>query len=260
MTPSIGSQLVDLGSALLLLTCFAIVAQRRLSACVDLFALQSVFLALTATLVAFLTGIHHIYVAAALTILIKAIVIPRILKKVIERLNVSRELVMHINVPASLLICGVLVMVAFLITQPIIPFGHLLTRDSLAIALAIVLIGFFTMIARQKAVTQMGTQIHAENNYRRVVEIVQAGILGPIQSVHVWQGNQITPGRRVTAGQDDVQVGRPVLERLDHLVEVSGELGRAAGLKQVSAYSFPFPRPVGRWFKYNEFVSIARKP
>ena len=113
MTPSIGSQLVDLGSALLLLTCFAIVAQRRLSACVDLFALQSVFLALTATLVAFLTGIHHIYVAAALTILIKAIIIPRILKKVIERLNVSRELVMNINVPASLLICGVLVMSAF---------------------------------------------------------------------------------------------------------------------------------------------------
>lgn len=163
MTPSIGSQLVDLGSALLLLTCFAIVAQRRLSACVDLFALQSVFLALTATLVAFLTGIHHIYVAAALTILIKAIVIPRILKRVIERLNVSRELVMHINVPASLLICGALVMIAFLITQPIIPFGHLLTRDSLAIALAIVLIGFFTMIARQKAVTQMIAFLVMEN-------------------------------------------------------------------------------------------------
>ncbi len=163
MTPPIGSQLVDLGSALLLLTCFAIVAQRRLSACVDLFALQSVFLALTATLVAFLTGIHHIYIAATLTIVIKAIVIPRILKKVIERLNVSRELVMHINVPASLLICGVLVMIAFLITQPIIPFGHLLTRDSLAIALAIVLIGFFTMIARQKAVTQMIAFLVMEN-------------------------------------------------------------------------------------------------
>ena len=60
LTPHVGSQLVDLGSALLLLTCFAIVAQRRLSACVDLFALQSVFLAVTAGLVAFLTGIHHI--------------------------------------------------------------------------------------------------------------------------------------------------------------------------------------------------------
>jgi hydrogenase-4 component E len=45
---------------MLLLTCFAIVAQRRLSACVDLFALQSLFLAMTAALVAYLTGTPHI--------------------------------------------------------------------------------------------------------------------------------------------------------------------------------------------------------
>jgi predicted dehydrogenase len=40
--------------------------------------------------------------------------------------------------------------------------------------------------ARQRVVTQMGTQIHAGDNYRRVVEIVQAGVLGPIRRVHVW--------------------------------------------------------------------------
>ncbi|MFK8113990.1 MAG: Gfo/Idh/MocA family protein [Rubripirellula sp.] len=37
-------------------------------------------------------------------------------------------------------------------------------------------------------VTQMGTQIHAGSNYRRVVEIVQAGVLGDIKEVHVWVG------------------------------------------------------------------------
>ena len=155
ISPQIGSQMVNLGSALLLLTCFAIIAQRRLSACVDMFALQSVFLAATAALVAFLTGIHHIYIAAALTVVIKAVIIPRILKQVVERLNVTRELVMNVNIPAGLLICGGLVMLAFFITQPIIPLGFLLTRDSLAISLAIILIGFFTMIARKKAVTQV---------------------------------------------------------------------------------------------------------
>ena len=41
--------------------------------------------------------------------------------------------------------------------------------------------------ARQhKVVTQMGTQIHAGDNYRRVVEIVQSGMLGPVRRVHVW--------------------------------------------------------------------------
>jgi hydrogenase-4 component E len=155
--------MVDLCSALLLLTCFAIVAQRRLSACVDLFALQSVFLAVTAALVAFLTGIHHIYIAALLTVIIKVIVIPRILKKVIERLNVTRELVLNVNIPPSLLICGALVILAFYITQPIISLGFLLTKDSLAIALSIVLIGFFTMIARKKAVTQVVGFLVIEN-------------------------------------------------------------------------------------------------
>ncbi len=159
----IGTQLVDLCSALLLLTCFAIVAQRRLSACVELFALQSGFLAVTTALVAFLTGIHHLYLAAAMTVLIKGLVLPRILKKVIERLNVTRELQMNVNVPAGLLLCGGLVILAFFITQPIIPLGFLLTRDSLAIALAIVLIGFFTMIARKKAVTQVVGFLVMEN-------------------------------------------------------------------------------------------------
>jgi len=155
--------MVDLCSALLLLTCFAIIAQRRLSACVDLFALQSVFLAGTAALVAFLTGIHHIYIAALLTVIIKVVIIPRILKKVIERLNVTRELVLNVNIPPSLLICGALVILAFSITQPIISLGFLLTKDSLAIALAIVLIGFFTMIARKKAVTQVVGFLVIEN-------------------------------------------------------------------------------------------------
>jgi predicted dehydrogenase len=43
--------------------------------------------------------------------------------------------------------------------------------------------------AGRKAVTQMGTQIHALDNYRRVVEFVKSGIIGPIERVHVWQGS-----------------------------------------------------------------------
>jgi len=42
------------------------------------------------------------------------------------------------------------------------------------------------LAAEKKVVTQIGTQIHAGDNYRRVVEWVQAGVIGPIQEVHVW--------------------------------------------------------------------------
>jgi predicted dehydrogenase len=40
--------------------------------------------------------------------------------------------------------------------------------------------------AKHKRVTQMGTQIHASSNYRRVVELIQAGAIGPVREVHVW--------------------------------------------------------------------------
>jgi predicted dehydrogenase len=39
-----------------------------------------------------------------------------------------------------------------------------------------------------KVATQMGTQIHATDNYRRVVELIQTGAIGPVHKVHVWVG------------------------------------------------------------------------
>ncbi len=48
-----------------------------------------------------------------------------------------------------------------------------------------------------KLVTQMGTQIHAEENYRRVVEIVQGGVLGTVNRVHVWNSSKPVAGFRV---------------------------------------------------------------
>ncbi|HVS35354.1 MAG TPA: Gfo/Idh/MocA family oxidoreductase [Gemmataceae bacterium] len=49
--------------------------------------------------------------------------------------------------------------------------------------------------AAMGVVTQMGTQIHAKDNYRRAVEIVQAGVLGPVERVHVWCDRR--PDRRM---------------------------------------------------------------
>lgn len=48
--------------------------------------------------------------------------------------------------------------------------------------------------AKAKVATQMGTQIHAGNNYRRVVEILQSGAIGTVKEVHVWVGGAWTGG------------------------------------------------------------------
>ena len=53
------------------------------------------------------------------------------------------------------------------------------------------------LAAKHKVVTQMGTQIHAGNNYRRVVEIVQAGLLGDVTGVRVWNNSKPVGGKKL---------------------------------------------------------------
>ena len=51
------------------------------------------------------------------------------------------------------------------------------------------------LAAKNKRATQMGTQIHASDNYRRVVEIIQAGVIGPVHVVYNWCNKGWSDGR-----------------------------------------------------------------
>ena len=63
---------------------------------------------------------------------------------------------------------------------------------------------------KNKLVTQMGTQIHAGGNYRRVVELVQSGAIGKVPEVHVWLGaNFAGPPKPADMSQPDAPSGRP---------------------------------------------------
>ena len=50
--------------------------------------------------------------------------------------------------------------------------------------------------AKHKRVTQMGTQVHAQSNYRRVVELLQAGAIGTVRRVHTWVNTSYHGGDR----------------------------------------------------------------
>ncbi len=50
--------------------------------------------------------------------------------------------------------------------------------------------------AEKKVATQMGTQIHASGNYRRVVELIQSGAIGPVREVHIRLAGGGTAGDR----------------------------------------------------------------
>jgi len=53
------------------------------------------------------------------------------------------------------------------------------------------------LAADKKLITQMGTQIHAGDNYRRVVEIIQAGLIGPVKGVQVWNSSKPVGGKKI---------------------------------------------------------------
>ncbi len=150
-------------AAVILLATFLIVASNRMHSMVNIYAVQSLALGLVAAAVAYFTGSAHIYVVALLTIAIKALTIPRILNYIMDSMKIDREVELLINIPASLLISGGMAIVAYFITEPMILHGAAITRNCLAISLAVVLIGFFIMISRRKAITQIVGLLVMEN-------------------------------------------------------------------------------------------------
>jgi predicted dehydrogenase len=56
------------------------------------------------------------------------------------------------------------------------------------------------LAAEKKVATQMGTQIHAESNYRRVVELIQSGAIGAVREVYNWCNKGWSDGRFRSAG------------------------------------------------------------
>ncbi len=54
------------------------------------------------------------------------------------------------------------------------------------------------LAAKHKVVTQLGTQHHAKSHFRRVVEVIQSGAIGPVHDVRVWIGGSRGGGERPT--------------------------------------------------------------
>ena len=162
MSP-LGTQLVNLFAATLLLIAFAMLAQRRIVALINLFALQGLSLAASTATVAWVTGQRHLYYSAAITFVLKVAVLPYILHRLVRRLNVKWDIETLINIPALMLVGIALVIFAFNLAIPISEFSVSMARGTLGIALACVLLSFLMMITRSKAVPQVIGFLSMEN-------------------------------------------------------------------------------------------------
>jgi hydrogenase-4 component E len=159
----VSTQLINLFAALLLLLAFAMLAQRRILSLIHLYTMQGVVLVAAAAVMGYATRQPHLYVSAGLTLALKVFLIPWLLHRVIDRLNVRWDVETLINIPTTLLAGIVLVIFAFNIAAPIAELSASIARGTLGIALACVLLSLMMMITRSKAVPQVIGFLALEN-------------------------------------------------------------------------------------------------
>ncbi len=157
------AQFINLLGAVLLLLAFAMISQRRILSLIHLFTLQGATLVISTAVVGVVTEQPHLYVSAAITFALKVVLIPVLLHRVIDRLQVRWDVETLINVPTTMLIGILLVIFAFNLALPIARFSSSFARGSLGIALACVLLSFLMMITRAKAVPQVIGFLSMEN-------------------------------------------------------------------------------------------------
>ncbi len=156
-------QLLNLCAALLLLLAFAMLSQRRIVTLVNLLALQGTLLLVATLLLARRTGEHHLYVSAALTLALKVLFLPWLLHRLIRRLQVYWDTEPLLNIAGTMLVGLLVVVFAFGLAQPISALASTATRNSIGIAVAVVLLSFITMITRRKAMSQVIGFLSMEN-------------------------------------------------------------------------------------------------
>ena len=158
----IGAQLITLCAALMLVLQLLLVVQRMLLSNIRLFALQSFLLAAIATIVAYFHNATHVYWVAALTLLGKVLLLPRLLTRLVQRINITQEIDPMLNAPTSMLICGALTLLGYIVARPFTTLERL-GNNTLAVAVTLLLTGFFLMFNRRKAVTQVLALLTIEN-------------------------------------------------------------------------------------------------
>jgi len=166
--PELGNRIITLMAAMVLVLQIAAVGQRWLISSIRIFGVQSLLLAGIAGVIAYFNHASHIYAAAALTLILKAVLLPIVLERLVERIGIRREIEPLINAPLSILTSGGLTLVGYVVAQS---FYHpeqtsaraALGHNTLAVAISLFLIGFFTMLNRRKALTQVLGLLSLEN-------------------------------------------------------------------------------------------------
>ena len=147
----------------LVLLSLMLLYQDRLYALLNVFALQAFVLALSITWQAWVQGASHLYVSAAIALVVKAVVIPVALHRIIARFGIHREIENVVSIGPTMLVAMGLVALSMVVMLRVTGDVDPLAREDLAFALSVVLLGLLMMVTRRNAVSQVVGFMSLEN-------------------------------------------------------------------------------------------------
>ncbi|MEW6451282.1 MAG: hydrogenase-4 component E [Pseudomonadota bacterium] len=142
---------------------FLLLYQTRITAVLNVFALQSIVLSLSVAWQALIQDAPHLLITAAIALVLKGFVIPAALHRIVQKLGIHREIEQVYGGGPTMLLGLGLVALSILLVLPSGPNVSLLVREDLAFALSVILLGLLMMITRRNAVTQIAGFMALEN-------------------------------------------------------------------------------------------------
>ncbi len=177
MNTALYVQLLNLSAGALLLTAVLVLWRRELSVIIRVFALQGMALAGLVGVLAAHDGSLELAAVALGVLVLRAGVLPAFLRRALAAAGEERrETRPLVNVAASLLAAAGLTLLALAVSQPLVQVSSTPATQAVPIAIAVVLVGFFVLVTRRRALSQLVGFLLMDNGITAVGFLTTAGI------------------------------------------------------------------------------------
>jgi hydrogenase-4 component E len=147
----------------LVLVSVMLLYQDRMTGLINTFALHALVVSMSVAWQAFIQNAPHLYITAAIALVIKAVVIPVALRRMVVRLGIHRTIEPVVSIGLTMLAAIGLIALSIMVMLPITAQAGTLAREDLSFALSVILLGLLMMISRRNAVSQVIGFMSIEN-------------------------------------------------------------------------------------------------
>ncbi|HCT77437.1 MAG TPA: hypothetical protein DGT23_12760 [Micromonosporaceae bacterium] len=176
MSVQLSSQLLNLACGIFLLTAVAVLWRRQVSALITLLTIQGLALTAIAVLLATQHRSAETFAVAAGVGLLKAVIIPLMLRRVAAQVPDARETRPLVNISASMLAAAGLTLLAYAAARPLVALASSASAHATPVGIAVVLIGFFLAATRQRAISQIIGVLLIDNGIAAVAFLATGGV------------------------------------------------------------------------------------